>query len=212
MMHRVRSRRSWLLAVADLARSAAVASFVYSLVAMDAVAAALFALVLLGVTVPRAVRLPRALDMAVCAVLLVAAWCALLDWYVAFPWLDVVVHALATGLLAVTVYFALVRAGLLAAPRAPGLRRPRAGAVLSVAFLGLGLGVLWELGEWFGQTYLDHRIQTGYADTIGDLAMGGAGALAAGLALVTSVASGCRSSTREVAPSVLVTDGRGQRR
>jgi len=41
------------------------------------------------------------------------------------------------------------------------------------------LAVLWELGEWAGNAWLDRRIQVGYPDTMGDLAAGLAGSVVA---------------------------------
>jgi hypothetical protein len=197
-------RRSYLRPAADLARAAAVVSLLYSATALGGVAAALFALVLLGVTLPRVFRLSPALDASLCAVLLIAAWSALLDWYVAYPWLDVAVHTVATGLIALTVYVVLVRIGLLHPPDAETLAHPFAGSVLSVTALGLGLSVLWELGEWWGQTYLDPRIQTGYDDTIGDLTTAGFGAFLAAVVLVrAAVSSGTGSSQEDRTPGTV---------
>jgi glycosyltransferase involved in cell wall biosynthesis len=50
--------------------------------------------------------------------------------------------------------------------------------------LGCALGVLWEIGEWYGHTFLDPRIQVGYPDTMGDLASDALGSLVAGVVLV----------------------------
>ena len=41
------------------------------------------------------------------------------------------------------------------------------------------LAVLWEVGEWAGNAWLDRSIQVGYADTMGDLAAGLAGSAVA---------------------------------
>jgi hypothetical protein len=166
---------------ADLARVAGVLSFVVALT-MGGVATALFALVLLGLTLLRLSRVSPALDLATGSLLVGAAWCSLLDLYQRYAWLDVAVHAAATGLVAGATFRALCGAGVLAGPEA-ALPRPRTGVLVSVVSLGLGLAVLWEAGEWFGHTLVDQRIQTGYDDTIGDLVSGGLGALVAGLLL-----------------------------
>ena len=123
--------------------------------------------------VPRAIGAPAVLDVAYCSTILFAAWAAQLDWYVAVGWLDVVVHAVATGLIAV-----LERAGAAGlGRRRPG--RPRGETALLVVGLGAVLAVLWEVGEWAGNAWLDRSIQVGYPDTMGDLAAGLAGSAVA---------------------------------
>jgi hypothetical protein len=169
-----------LRAAADVVRLAGMVSFVVALT-MGGIETALFALVLLGLTLLRLVGVAAALDLATGVWLVLAAWFALLDYYLRYQWLDVLVHLSATGLVSVAVFALLVKVGAAHRPDSSGLARPRLAAVLLTVALGLALGVLWELGEWFGHTYLDGRIQTGYDDTIGDLASGGVGALLAGL-------------------------------
>ncbi len=44
----------------------------------------------------------------------------------------------------------------------------------------MAAGVVWEIGEWFGHTFIDTSIVVEYTDTIGDLAAGGLGSLVAG--------------------------------
>jgi hypothetical protein len=160
----------------DLVRLLAVASVVVGTTAYGFIGFALFMLVLGGSVLPRA-----ALDLSFCATLLVAAWAAELDWYLAVGWLDVVVHAAATGLIAAMAHFALVRIGAAAAPDESRLRRPRVGSAVVTTALGVGFATVWELLEWFGHAQLDDRIQVGYTDTLGDLSAGSVGALVAGV-------------------------------
>jgi hypothetical protein len=169
------------LVLADLARAAGVASLGWAIVGGEWVDAALFALVLLGLVLPRVVGAPRLADLGYGLVVLLAAWSAVLDWYVRFTWLDVVMHTITGGLTAALAHRVLVLARVLPDPRRPGVGRPRAGVVASTVAVGTTLGVLWELGEWFGHTYLDRRIQVGYGDTLSDLAADMLGALVAGL-------------------------------
>ncbi len=167
--------------LADLVRVAGVASFIWALVEGQWVNAALFSLVLLGLVLPRFLGTAPLLDLGYGVVLLFAAWSAVLDLYVRFNWLDVLVHAVACG---TTTFFAhrfLVAWSILPRHQDPGLRRAAVGVVLTTTALGWALGLLWELGEWFGHTYLDERIQVGYGDTIGDLVADGLGAAAVGL-------------------------------
>jgi hypothetical protein len=63
------------------------------------------------------------------------------------------------------------------------LPRPVVSTVVMTVALGLSLGVLWEILEWFGHTFIDEEIFVGYVDSIGDLIWGGAGALLAGYSM-----------------------------
>jgi hypothetical protein len=171
----------------DAVRAASAVSVPIGLGWFGPVAGALFFLVLGGTMLARALALPTVLDLAFCSTILFAAWAAELDWYVAVAWLDLVVHAAVTGLVAAVAHVTLVRAGAVPPLESPGLRRPRLGAWLVTSACGIALATLWEVGEWFGHTYLDDRIQVGYVDTIGDLVAGTVGSLAAGLLLARGV-------------------------
>ena len=150
----------------DVVRALALVSVAVGTWRSGLVATALFLLVLGGTMVPRAIRAPAVLDVAYCSTILFAAWAAQLDWYVAVSWLDVVVHAVATGLIAVMSVRALQAWG--------AIDRARSHGELALLVLGLGavLAVLWEVGEWAGNAWFDRRIQVGFADTMGDLAAG----------------------------------------
>lgn len=168
---------TWARRATDAVAVAAVASFAAAFW-WDAVVVALFALVLLGVTVPRVARLPGALQAVTGLTILVGAWAATLDWYVSIQWLDLVVHTVLTALLAVVGVLAMRRSGWL-----PHIMHP-AGTVVLATGLGSLLAVLWEVGEWFGYTYLTDSIGVGYDDTIGDLGWAVVGSWLAGLLLV----------------------------
>ena len=157
----------------DAVRALALASVPVGTWNSGLVATALFLLVLGGCMVPRAIGAPPVLDVAYSGTLLVAAWAAQLDWYVTVGWLDVVVHAAATGLIAVMSLLAL-RAWSVVGPA-----RSRSETAVVVVGLGAVLAVLWELGEWAGNAWLDRRIQVGYEDTMGDLAAGLTGSVVA---------------------------------
>lgn len=173
--------------VGDVLRYAAVLSVVVGTFAFGFIGFALFMLVLGGSLVPRVVSAPAALDLAFGATVLLAAWAAELDWYLAVGWLDVVVHAAATGLIAAVVHVLLVRLGAVAPVTAPEVRRPRLGSGVVTASLGVALAVVWEMLEWFGHTQIDDRIQVGYTDTMGDLTAGAVGAVVAGVLLARGV-------------------------
>jgi hypothetical protein len=175
------------LVACDAIRLAALASVLVGLVAYGGVAGALFLLVLGGTMIPRVLAAPTVLDAAYCSTILFAAWAAELDWYLRVGWLDVVVHAAATGLIAAMVHLLLVRVDALPPVDDPSLTSPRLGAAIVTTALGTALAVVWEFGEWWGHSQIDQRIQVGYTDTVGDLAAGALGALVAGVLLARGV-------------------------
>ncbi|GEK21107.1 hypothetical protein [Cellulomonas xylanilytica] len=157
----------------DVVRVLALVSVIVGTWRSGPVATALFLLVLGGTMVPRAIGARTALDVTYSSTILFAAWAAQLDWYVAVSWLDLVVHAVATALIAVLGVRALQVWGVI------GAGRP--GRELGLLVVGLGAlsAVLWELGEWAGNALFDRRIQVGYPDTMGDLAAGLLGSVVA---------------------------------
>jgi len=177
------------------------ASVVAAAVVEGPVGAALMLLVLAGLVVPPSVAVDPRLDAAYGVGLLAAGWAGALDLYQRISWLDVVMHLVVTGLIAAVGHLVVARAtGAVVDPVVPAARRVRVGSVGVTTALGLGLSVLWEIGEYLGNTYIDASIHVGYRDTIGDMALGGLGSLAAGLALV---------SARGAGPAVGAAAGRG---
>lgn len=164
----------------DLLRAAAALSVPLGVLVDGWIPGALFLLVLGGTMLPRALGAPAWLDATHCSVILFAGWAAILDLYRHVLWLDLVIHGAATGLVAVMVLLGLSRLGAVGTVH-HRLPRQHLGVVVVTSSLGLAGAVLWELGEWFGHTFLDGRIRVGYGDTVGDLAAGAAGSLLAGL-------------------------------
>lgn len=169
--------------LADGVRVLAVVSVVVGTWRFGLVGAALFALVLGGTAVPRAVGVPPLLDAGYSATLLFAAWAAQLGWYEAVGWLDLAVHAVATGLVALVATLALARWGAVGPSSAPRWRVGLGALVVGLGALG---SVLWEVGEWYGHAQLDPTIHVGYDDTLGDLVAGVLGSLVAALLLARS--------------------------
>lgn len=167
----------WARRLADAATGLAVLSLAAGLW-WGPVAVALVALVLLGVVAVRLADLPGTVQATGLVALLASAWAALLEGYQAIGWLDVVAHAVITGLLAAVATALLTGPPLRPARTAPGTR---ADAVLGTTAIGALLAVVWEVGEWVGHTYLDPAIHVGYDDTVGDLAVGVLGSLVAGV-------------------------------
>lgn len=172
------------LQTSDSLRLLALTSVPVAAVTDGFVGAALMLLVLGGSMVPRAWGLPTWLDLALGVVSLAAAWAALLDAYLHVPRLDLVVHALLTGVLALVASYLLLAWRWV--PR-------RTVALVLGAVTAVALAALWEVGEYLGHTWLDDRIQVGYADTMTDLVAGVLGAtVASGLGAALPRLSGGR--------------------
>ena len=166
---------------ADALRVLGVLSVVAGGIGWGLVEVAVFALTLLGMLLPRFLGVRPGFDIAIGGTLLVAAWSGVFELYTSIDWLDVVIHFAANGVLAGLIFVVAARVGIVA-DVAPGTASAIRSAVLTTAF-GLSAGVLWEMGEWAGHTYIDSAIYVGYDDTIGDLAVGGLGSLLAGLCI-----------------------------
>ena len=162
--------------LADLLRVLGAGSAILVAVLFGPVQLGVFALALLGLVAPRFVGLRPAVDVATGVVLLLASWASALDLYVSVPAVDIPMHLLLNALVAGLALLLLQRTRVV-----PAL--PRSATVVVTTALGFTAGVLWEIGEWAGNRFLDASIYVGYADTIGDLAVGGLGSLLAGLAM-----------------------------
>ncbi|TFC54690.1 MULTISPECIES: hypothetical protein [unclassified Cryobacterium] len=179
MIHTLLRRPSGLAeATADALRALALVGIVVAGVGWGPLSGISLALVAGGMLLPRLLRLRPSVDIAFGVVVLVAVWSSVLGIYLTTRWWDLPVHFLTNGLCAALLYIVLVQFRVLA--DADTLPRPMLSAAVVTTTLGLALGVLWEVFEWFGHTYLDPEIFVGYNDSIGDLVWGGAGALLAG--------------------------------
>lgn len=167
------------------ARAVVAASVVVTAVAFTPTDVALLLLVAGGAAVPLVLRLPHVLDTLYVVALLVAGWSSVLDLYETVTGWDLVVHVLATGVIAVVAYDAVVRLAVVPAPEDATTTAQRIGVVVVTAGLGSLLGIAWEIGEWWGNAYLDPTIGVGYEDTVSDLA---AGAFGSALAAVVMLA------------------------
>jgi hypothetical protein len=180
--------------VGDLLRAVALVSVAVGAAGWGFVGFALFMLVLGGTMIPRALGAPTSLDVTYCSVLLLGAWAAVLDLYLRIAWLDTVVHAAATGLIAVVAYVVMVRVAMLP------VEVSRAGRVVVATGAGTALALVWEVLEWAGHLLADDRIQVGYEDTLGDLVSGLLGAAVAGAVLLSDTlvrgAAGPRAGSR----------------
>ena len=168
---------------ADAVRLGCLFSLAAALLWYGRVDVALFLLVLMGTLISRCLEVSRVFDGIYGLTLLAAAWSSVLNLYERVSWWDLPVHFAATGVIAAMTYLLLARLGAVPAPR-PGSRLAlRIAVPVLVLALGLAVSVLWELGEWWGNAFVDASINVGYTDTMGDLAAGGLGALLAGVFL-----------------------------
>ena len=166
---------------ADALRILAVIGIVVAGAGWGPIAGVSLAFVAVGMLLPRLLGVRPSFDIAFGVVALVAVWSSVLDIYLSTRWWDVPMHFLTNGLSAALCYIMLVQLGVVA--DAATLQRPMLSAAVTTIALGLSLGVLWEIFEWFGHTFIDEEIYVGYVDSVGDLAWGGAGALVAGCSM-----------------------------
>ncbi|MFB8191265.1 hypothetical protein ACFC14_18260 [Microbacterium sp. NPDC055988] len=141
--------------------------------------AGILALTTPALMLPRALGMRGGVDLAVGVIVLVAGASNVFDLYRTVPGWDLVVHFVCTGAIAATGYTVLARLGVVVPQGAPEFR-PRIPIVLCT-ILGLAVSAVWEMIEWAGRTFVTAEIFVTYQDTIGDMALGGLGALAAGV-------------------------------
>ncbi|AWF97302.1 hypothetical protein [Clavibacter michiganensis] len=166
----LRPPRGVTAVLADVVRVIGLLTFLFSVFAWTGTTSAMFALALLGLVAPRGLGARPGLDLGIGITTLVSAASNRLDLYETLPWWDIPAHLVTTAALAALVILLADRAGVVVDRRS----LPLGFLALTV---GLALSALWELGEWAGQAWLDPEILTGYSDTIGDMAVGGLGAL-----------------------------------
>ncbi|WP_017202450.1 hypothetical protein [Microbacterium algeriense] len=141
--------------------------------------AGILALATPALMLPRALGMRGGVDLAIGVTVLVAAASNVFDLYRSVPGWDLVVHFVCTGAIAATGYLVLARLRIVPAQDSPEFRR-RIPVVLCT-ILGLAVSAVWEMIEWAGRTFVTDEIFVTYEDTIGDMALGGLGALAAGV-------------------------------
>lgn len=186
------------LTAPDTLRVLAAVSLFPAVIEHGVIGLALMFMVLGACMIPRALGTPAWLDVTYCSALLLAAWAALLDWYVTVPWLDLVAHVGATGLIGLLVWQLIEHTGILVVPSS--LLWARVVAIVFITSCATTLAALWEIGEWLGHTYLDDSIQVGYQDTLTDLAAGFVGSFVAGVVVAfTTRASRQHTTPRDYA-------------
>ncbi|MDO9397175.1 MAG: hypothetical protein Q7T71_11565 [Herbiconiux sp.] len=185
--------------VADLLRMLGAVGVVVAAVWFSPTDAGVLAFVLPGLLLPRFLGARWGFDIAYCVTLLAAGWSNVLDLYTRVPWWDIVVHVACTGVIAAMVHLLLVRTGVIVEP--PGPRAARVAPVVLTLMIGLAVSALWEMVEWFGKAFISASIFVAYDDTIGDMAVGGLGALAAGFVVAFAGTASGASGVGWRAPS-----------
>lgn len=166
---------------ADGVRVLAFVSVIAAAIWWEPTDAGVLALALPAVLLPRFVGVHPGFDVVYGLVILVAAWSNVFDLYTIIGWWDLAVHFTCTGVVAILVSLLLARLGVIAAPRSPDVTV--ASTLVLTTIIGLAASAVWEMVEWIGKEFVSSEIFVEYDDTIGDMAVGGFGALAAGLAL-----------------------------
>ncbi|MFB9164577.1 MULTISPECIES: hypothetical protein [Arthrobacter] len=164
--------------VAEALRFVAVLSVVVTAIFFEPSDAGIIAFALPGFVAPRFLGMRAGMDMVFVATLLIAAWSNIFDLYTSIGWWDLVVHLAGNGVIAAGLYLLLARGKVVPDPR--GTTFTKGSGIVLTAMMGLALSALWEMVEWFGRAFISDQIFIAYDDTIGDIAMGGLGSLAAG--------------------------------
>ena len=167
--------------IADAVRVIGLIAVAVAAIGWGGTAAGVMGLVLIGLVLPRFIGAAPAFDIGLGVILLVAGWSSVVDLYGAIPYWDLLVHFAAGGAIAAGIYLLLAFLDLVPRPDDASARLATV-LVLTTCF-GLAASSVWELMEWAGHTYVDERIFVGYDDSIGDMALGGLGAFAAGFGL-----------------------------
>lgn len=168
---------------ADAVRLAGLLSVLVAAVWSTPTDAGILALALPALMLPRMLGMRGGADLAVGVVVLVAAASNVFDLYRSVTGWDLVVHFVCTGAIAATGYLVLARAAIVPAQGSASFRPRIPLAICTI--LGLAASAVWEMVEWAGRTFVTDEIFVTYQDTIGDMALGGLGALAAGVLVAT---------------------------
>lgn len=167
--------------IADGVRLSSVVSIVVAAVWFDLPAVLGLIVVTIGLIIPRLCRLAGPFDAPFCITILIAPWSGIGGLYRAISWWDLAVHFVTAGSSAAVLYLIMARTSI--TPTATKQAFPARSVIVLTTALGMTAAVLWEFLEWAGNRYITDRIHVGYNDTLSDLAIGGLGAVIAGVAL-----------------------------
>ena len=168
----------------DLARLAFLAGAVGFALAGDAKGAFNLALAFAVLVAARLANLPRVYDLAVVVALAFTQGGEAAGLYDALGFYDRIVHFIVPLLTSQVVYLCLARLDVLPDPHQETTRHHEAGMLIVTFALGLAIGALWEVFEYFSDGVFGSDLSTGNADTVGDLIADAAGSLAGGVLMV----------------------------
>ena len=168
----------------DLARLAFLAGAVGFALAGDAKGAFNLALAFAVLVAARLANLPRVYDLAVVVALAFTQGGEAAGLYDAVGFYDRIVHFIVPMLTSQVVYLCLARLDVLPDPHQETTRHHEAGMLVVTFALGLAIGALWEVFEYFSDGVFGSDLSTGNADTVGDLIADAAGSLAGGVLMV----------------------------
>lgn len=137
-----------------------------------------------AVLLARAAQLPRLYDLAVVVAMALTGWGEALGLYDAIAWYDNLVHFLVPLLTSQVLYLGLARLEVLPDLRQETLPRHHLGIFVVTFSLGVAVGGLWELFEYFSDSALGSELQLGNRDTVGDLMFDSLGSLCGAAMLV----------------------------
>jgi hypothetical protein len=132
----------------------------------------------------RPVLLPRVYDLCLVAALSLQAWGEALHLYDSVSWFDNVVHFSLPFFGAPTLYIVLARLDVVPDPKDETYMRHYVGIAIVSFALGVALGGLWEIAEWFSDNNFGSSLQIDNDDTVGDLIADSLGALCGSALLV----------------------------
>jgi uncharacterized membrane protein YjdF len=144
----------------------------------------------------RFVDLPRPYELGFVFAMTLTGWGDALGLYDRFHSYDRVVHFLVPLTIAPIVYILLARADVLPDLRDTRDRHHHVGVFVVTLAFGAAIGALWEVFEFSADHTLGASLQTGQADTIGDLVADTCGALVGGILLVVWSVHGWESERR----------------
>ncbi len=165
--------------LADALRVVGVLGVVVAAIWSTPTDAGILALALPALMVPRVLGMRAWADILLGVTVLVAAGSNVFDLYRTVVGWDLVVHFVCTGVIAATGYLVLARCLVVPGQGAADFRKRT--AIVVCTALGLAVSAIWEMIEWAGRTFITAEIFVTYQDTIGDMAVGGLGAFAAGI-------------------------------
>jgi hypothetical protein len=135
----------------------------------DAGAAVRMGLTFALVLAVRLVALPRPFDLGFLVGMALQAWGNALGLFEHWPWWDVVVHFVLPLFTAPALYIVLARLEVVPDLGEDTEAHHHAGILLVTFAIGVTVGAVYEMYEWFDDTVFGAGLHVGYDDTIADL-------------------------------------------